>query len=65
MTHRRIWIWCAGVGLGGVFPALAMDLVEPLSLAVVWFHLLIGDWPGGRNPTIMLDLAEVFMAQPE
>src|SRR5262249_41256366 len=49
--------------LGRIFPACAMHLVHLLGLGVVRLHVVITDWPGWRDSVVMLELAEVFLAQ--
>ena len=54
--------WRAGVALGRVLAVVAVDLVQLLGLRVVRLHLVVGDRPGGRDPVVVAQLAEVLAA---
>src|SRR5271157_2897294 len=47
----------------GFTAALAMHLVEVLGLRVVGLEIVVGDGPCRRNPAMMVQLAEVALAQ--
>ena len=49
--------------LGRVLAARAVHLVELLGLRVVGLHLVVGDRPGRRDAVVVLELAEVLLAQ--
>ena len=53
----------AGRRFGRVLAARAVHLVELLGLRVVGLHLLVGDRPGGGDPAVVPELAEVLFAQ--
>ena len=55
----------AGWRFGRVFAALSVHVIHLLGLGVVGLQLVIGDWPGRREAAVVLDLAEVFLAEPE
>src|ERR1041385_3779528 len=61
----RVWIGAGGVRIGGVFAAVAMDLVEGFSLLVIGFEIVVGDGPGGRDAAVVNELAEIFAAEAE
>src|SRR6266850_6089386 len=61
--HRRKGIRRAIGRLGGIFTAGAAHLVHLLGLGVVGLHVLVVDGPGRRNAIVMLELAEVLLAQ--
>ncbi len=65
MGDRRVQIRCTGRRVGGILTPQAMHLVEVLGLGVVGFHILIGDRPSWGDATVVLDLAEVFLAQAD
>ena len=44
---------------------LAVHVVELLGLGVVWLEIVVAERPGGRDPAVMPDLAEILPAQPE
>jgi hypothetical protein len=52
-----------GRGLGRVFAAGAVHLVELLGQRVVGLHVVVGDRPGGRDAVVVAQLAEVLAAQ--
>src|SRR5258708_40290834 len=47
-----------------IFGPRAMHLIHLLRLGVVRLHRLIADRPGGRDPVVMLKVAEILSAQP-
>src|SRR5437660_2588545 len=51
--------------IGRVDAALPVHLVEALGRRVVRLQVLVGDGPGRRDATPVLELAEVFPAQAE
>src|SRR6516164_5999451 len=65
VAHRRVRVWPAGRWFGGVHATLAMDVIEMLRLQVVRLKVLVRDWPRGRDPAMMTDLAKIFLTQPE
>src|SRR5262249_61106797 len=46
-----------------IHPVLAVDVIEPLGLAVIGLEIGILDRPGGRDPAMVPDLAEILLAQ--
>ena len=50
--------------LGRILAAGAVHLVELLGLRVVRLELVVGDRPGGRDAVVVVELAEVLLAQP-
>ena len=50
--------------LGRILAARAVHLVQLLGLRVVRLELVVGDRPGGRDPVVVAQLAEVLLAQP-
>src|SRR5687767_24591 len=65
MADWRMRIWRACRRLGRIVPAAAMDVVKPLGLEVVGFHLIIGDRPCGGDSAVVPKLAEVLHAHAE
>src|ERR1043166_2662930 len=63
MRHRREATRRAGGRLGGVFAAGAVHLVHLFGLGVIGLHVFVADGPGGRDAVVVLNLAEVFLAQ--
>ena len=64
VRHRRMRVRRARRRLGRVLAARAVHLVELLGLRVVRLELVVGDRPGGRDAVVVLQLAEVLLAQP-
>ena len=64
VADRRKRVGRARRRFGRVLPARAVHLVELLGLRVIRLHLLVGDRPRGRDPAVMLELAEILLAQP-
>ena len=60
VLQRRERVRGARRRIGGILAAVSVHLVQPLGLGVVGLHLLVADRPGGRDPVVMLDLAEVL-----
>src|SRR6516162_2732433 len=58
MTDRGIRKVAAAVWLGRIFPGVPMHMINTFSLGV-------GNWPGRRDATVMLDLSKIFLTQPE
>src|SRR5499427_8975082 len=50
---------------GRIHPMLAVDVIEPLGLAVIGLEIGIADRPCGRDPAMVPDLAEILLAQAE
>src|SRR5215469_5966231 len=50
---------------GRVAAALAVDAIQVFGSAVIRLQLLIADRPGRRDPAVMLDLAEILLAQSD
>src|SRR5215475_14858966 len=63
MRHSRERIGRAGRRLGWVFAARTVHLVHLLGLGVVGLYVFVADGPGRRDAVVMLELAEVFLAQ--
>ena len=53
------------VRLGRILAGVAVDQVELLGLRVVGLKVRVGDRPGRRGAPVVLDLAEVALAQAE
>src|SRR6516162_3173482 len=51
--------------VGRIRPMLAVDVIELLRLAVIGLEIGIADRPGGRDPPVVPDLAEILLAQAE
>ena len=64
VRHRRERVGRARVALGRVLAVRPVHLVQVLGLRVVGLQLVVGDGPGGREPVVMLQLAEVLRPQP-
>ncbi len=62
MTDWRIRVVCAGWRFGGIDAPFAMYVVKVFCFCVVRLEVLIVDRPRGRNPSVMADLAEVFLS---
>ena len=62
VRNRREGIGRAVWRLGGIFASRSMYLVELLGFGVVGFHLVVADWPGGRDTVMMAQFAEIFLA---
>src|SRR5262249_42237788 len=65
VRYRRERKWPRPRGFGRVFAGLPMHEIELLRLCVVGLEVLIGDRPRRREPAVVLDLAEVPLAQAE
>ena len=65
VADGRIGVRPRGGRLGRVLTALAVDEVEALGLVIVGSEVLVAEWPGGRDPAVVADLAEVAFAEPE
>src|SRR5437762_10700146 len=44
-----------GRRIGWILAALAVDVIMLFGQSVIGFELVIGDWPDGRDPAVMLD----------
>ena len=64
VRHRRERVRRRSRWLGRVLAADAVHLVELLGLRVVRLEHVVADRPGGRDPAVVLQLAEVLLAQP-
>ena len=62
--HRWEGIRSARRRLRGVLPPRAVHLVQLLRLRVVGLQLVVGDRPGGRDPVVVAELAEVLFPEP-
>src|SRR5262249_34973334 len=51
--------------VGGIFAALAVDVIEMLRLGVIRFQLVVLDWPRRRNSAVVLEGAEILAPKPE
>ena len=58
-------IRAAGVGLGRILAARAVDLVHVLGLGVVGLEVGVADRPRGRHAVVMRVAIEVLLAQAE
>ena len=65
VRDRRVRERARARRLGGVLAGLAVDEVEPLGLGVVGLEVGVVDRPRGRDAAVVLDLAEVALAQAE
>src|SRR5581483_252421 len=65
VTDGRMRIWPARRRLGRIFAALAVHMIQPLSRGVVRLQIVIRDRPSRRNSAVVLDLAEILLAQPK
>src|SRR5262245_15727332 len=65
MAHRWKQVGGAGVGLGWIYPASAVNLIEVLGLGVVGLQLVVSDRPSRRNPAMMAQFTEILAPQPE
>src|SRR5262249_25717355 len=63
VAYCRPRIRRAGRGLGRILATIAMHLIEGFCLRVVRLKLVVGDWPCGRDPTVMSQFAKVLLAQ--
>src|SRR5438552_609207 len=50
---------------GRIFSAVSVYLIKVLSLRIVRLQLVVTNWPGGRNTTVVAQLAKIFFAQPK
>src|SRR6516162_6230991 len=50
---------------GRIHAVLAVDVIELLGLAVIGLEIGIANRPGGRDPAMVPDLAEILLAQAE
>ncbi len=60
---RRRRIGRAGRRLGGIDAVLAVHLIELLGLGVIGLEFVVADRPGRRDAVVMLQLAEILLAQ--
>ena len=65
VLHGRVRVVGAEGALERVLAVPAMDPVEVLGLRVVRLQIPVVDRPGGRDPVVVLELAEVLGTQPE
>src|SRR5581483_1658061 len=65
MADRRMRVRRAAARLGGVFAGVAVHMIEPFGFAVERLQIVVADLPGRRDAAVVLDLAEVFLAQSE
>ena len=64
VRDRRIGVRRGGRWLGGILTAGAVHLVELLGLGVVGLEDAVVDGPGGRDPVMVLQLAEIALPEP-
>ena len=64
VADGRERIGTAGRRLGRILAARPVDAVELLGLQVVGLDLVVGDRPRGRDAVVVIELAEVLLAQP-
>jgi hypothetical protein len=57
--------WARAWRLGRVFAGLAVDEVESLGLGVVRLEIGVGNWPGGGDAAVVLDLLEVAFTKAQ
>src|SRR5215470_2817822 len=65
MANGRPGVWRVGRRLGGVFSAVAVYLVQVLSLHVIGLQIFVRDRPSGGNTAVVPNLPEVFFPQAE
>src|SRR6202023_3194420 len=65
VADRRIGIRLARRRIRRIYAVLAVHAVEVLGLHIVWLEIVVSERPGGRDPAVMPDLAEILPAQPE
>ena len=65
VADRGEQVVAARAGLGRIFTAIPVHLVEMLGLGVVRLEIAVGDRPCRRETAVMANLAEVTFAQPE
>src|SRR5215510_11796494 len=63
VTDCRILVGRAGPGLGRIFTAIPVHLVEVFSLGVVRLQFVITNRPSRRNAAVMTNLAKIFFPQ--
>src|SRR6516162_5376700 len=63
VRYRRERIGRARRRLGRVFAARTMHVVHLLGPGVVGLHVFVGNGPGRRDAVVVLELAEVLLAQ--
>ncbi len=63
VRHRRARVRGARGRLGRILTTRAVHLVELLGQRVVRLHLLVGNRPCGRDAVVVVQLAEVLLAQ--
>src|SRR5690349_783661 len=61
----RVRIRRACSGIGRIFAAFAVYVIELLGLGVVRLHVIVRDRPRRRDAPVMTKLSEVFLAQPK
>src|SRR5207249_5950616 len=65
MADGRPWVWRVGRRLGRVFAAVAVYLVQVLSLRVIRLQIFVRDRPRWGNTAVVPNLAEIFFPQAE
>ena len=65
MTYGRVRISSACGWVGGVFAALAVDVIAMLRLGVIRFQVVVLDWPRWRDTAVVFDAAEILASKPE
>ncbi len=65
MGDRRVLIGLARRGFGGILAAHAVNVEKLLRLGVVGLQFVVSDRPRRRNAVMVLQLAEIFLAEAE
>src|SRR5215467_6259217 len=65
MANGRPGVWRVGRRLGGVFSAVAVYLVQVLSLHVIGLQIFVRDRPSGGNTAVVPNLPKIFFPQAE
>src|SRR5207245_4503460 len=65
MADGLVAVRRAGRRLRRVLASLSVHLIEVLRLGVIRLQLLVRDRPGRRDATVVLDLAEILLAEPQ
>src|SRR5207245_2191868 len=65
MAERIVAIGGAGRRLRRILAVKPVHLIKVLRLGVVGFKIFVPDRPSRRETTVMLDLAEILLAEPQ
>src|SRR5262249_28939703 len=65
MTYRRMRRRSACGRVGGIFTALAVNVIPMLRLSVIRFQLVVLDRPRRRNSPVVFDGTEILAPKPE